>query len=139
MVHADRYSNFMWIYELKGTAAKDVIEPLWMTFFRMGFPKKLRTDNGPQFISSEFVKTCRQFNVEQEWSDPHYPTSNGSQWEPMGANGSKWEPMGANGSKWEQVGAHESKRNQMRTHRSKWEQMGAHGRKRMQTRANGHK
>ena len=77
MIHADRYSNFMWIYELKRTAAKDVIEPLWMTFFRMGFPRKLRTDNGPQFTSSEFIRTCRLFNVEQEWSDPHYPTSNG--------------------------------------------------------------
>ena len=77
MIHADRYSNFMWIYELKKTAAKDVIEPLWMTFFRMGFPRRLRTDNGPQFTSSDFVKACKLFNVEQEWSDPHYPTSNG--------------------------------------------------------------
>ena len=77
MIHADRYSNFMWIYEMKRTTTREVIDALWMTFFRMGFPKRLRTDNGPQFISSEFIETCKQFNVEQEWSDPHYPTSNG--------------------------------------------------------------
>merc|ERR1712018_174434 len=43
----------------------------------MGFPRKLRTDNGPQFTSAEFVERCKEASVEQEWSDPHYPTSNG--------------------------------------------------------------
>ena len=43
----------------------------------MGFPKYIRSDNGPQFISEEFTNRCRQYNIVQEWSDPHYPTSNG--------------------------------------------------------------
>ena len=43
----------------------------------MGFPKSLRTDNGPQFVSREFISGCKEFNIEQEWSDPYYPTSNG--------------------------------------------------------------
>ena len=77
LIHADRYLNFMWIYQHKRTTTKDVLDALWMTFYQMGFPRRLRTDNGPQFISGEIVDRCRQFNIEQEWSDPHYPTSNG--------------------------------------------------------------
>ena len=43
----------------------------------MGFPTHIPTDNGPQFISQEFMDKCDEFSIEQEWSDPHYPTSNG--------------------------------------------------------------
>ena len=77
LVHSDRYSNFLWIYQLKTTSTKSVIDALWHTFYLMGFPDRLRTDNGPQFISQEFINKCDEFNIEQEWSDPHYPTSNG--------------------------------------------------------------
>ena len=77
LVHADRYSNFLWVYHLKTTTTRSVIDALWNTFYLMGFPDRLRTDNGPQFISQEFIDKCDEFNIEQEWSDPHYPTSNG--------------------------------------------------------------
>ena len=77
LVHSDRYSNFLWIYHLKATSTKAVIDALWDTFYLMGFPDRLRTDNGPQFTSQEFIDKCDEFNIEQEWSDPHYPTSNG--------------------------------------------------------------
>ena len=77
LVHADRFSNFLWIYQLRTTDVKNVINALWSTFYQMGFPKRLRTDNGPQFISQEFISACRTANIEQEWSDPYYPTSNG--------------------------------------------------------------
>ena len=77
LIHADRYSNFLWIYQLKSTTTKAVVEALWGTFYQMGFPTYLRTDNGPQFISQEFINQCKEFSIEQEWSDPHYPTSNG--------------------------------------------------------------
>ena len=55
LVHSDRYSNFLWIYQLKTTTTKSVIDALWHTFYLMGFPDRLRTDNGPQFISQEFL------------------------------------------------------------------------------------
>ena len=77
LIHADRYSNFLWIYELKQTSTREIIGKLWRTFYQMGFPEYIRSDNGPQFISEEFISKCKQYNIEQEWSDPHYPTSNG--------------------------------------------------------------
>ena len=43
----------------------------------MGFPQHLRTDNGPQFISEQFVNSCTDNNIELEVSDPYYPISNG--------------------------------------------------------------
>ena len=48
LVHADRYSNFLWVYHLKTTTTKSVIDAMWNTFYLMGFPDRLRTDNGPQ-------------------------------------------------------------------------------------------
>ena len=77
LIHADRFSNFLWIYPLKKTTTDDVTKALWNTFYQVGFPKHLRTDNGPQFISDAFIRSCESFNIEQEWSDPYYPTSNG--------------------------------------------------------------
>ena len=77
LVHGDRFSNFLWVYPLKRISTREVMTALWRTFHQMGFPNKLRTDNGTQFTSAEFVEGCREASVEQEWSDPHYPTSNG--------------------------------------------------------------
>ena len=77
LVHADRFSNFLWIYQLRTTDVKNVKNALWSTFYQMGFPRRLRTDNGPQFVSQDFTSECRAANIEQEWSDPYYPTSNG--------------------------------------------------------------
>ena len=63
LIHADRYSNFLWIYELRKTSAKEVIDKLWSTFYQMGFPKHIRSDNGPQFISQGFINKCKQYNI----------------------------------------------------------------------------
>ena len=77
LVHADRYSNFLWIYPMKETSSKSIINALWPTFHQMGFPNHLRTDNGPQFVSNEFINKCTDNNIELEVSDPYYPISNG--------------------------------------------------------------
>ena len=77
LVHADRYSNFLWIYPMKDTSSKSLIGALWGTFYQMGFPNHLRTDNGPQFVSGDFINKCTDNNIELEVSDPYYPISNG--------------------------------------------------------------
>ena len=77
LVHADRYSNFLWIYRMKDTSSNSVTNALWSTFYQMGFPNYLRTDNGPQFVSRQFIEKCTDNNIELEVSDPYYPVSNG--------------------------------------------------------------
>ena len=42
-----------------------------------GYPKNLRSDNGPQFISDSFIQRCKKDNIRQEFSDPYMSQSNG--------------------------------------------------------------
>ena len=42
-----------------------------------GIPKRLRSDNGPQFTSAEFKNFCKQYGIEHETSSPHFQSSNG--------------------------------------------------------------
>ena len=42
----------------------------------LGWPKKIRTDGGPQF-RSEFDNFCKSFYIHLELSSPYHPESNG--------------------------------------------------------------
>ena len=50
----DYYSRFFEVGLLKSAKTDKVVEFLDTIFCRFGYPQALRTDNGPQFISSEF-------------------------------------------------------------------------------------
>ena len=54
IVVIDYYSRFFEIGLLKSTKTDKLVEFLGTIFCRFGYPQALRTDNGPQFISSEF-------------------------------------------------------------------------------------
>ena len=77
LIHADRYSGFLWIYHLNKTTSLDVKKALWKTFSQFGFPKHLRSDNGPQFVSDLFISECKKAGIQQEWSSPMWPIGNG--------------------------------------------------------------
>ena len=42
------------------------------------FPKRVRSDNGPQMIAKSTLDKFKEFNIEQEFSDPHFARSNGA-------------------------------------------------------------
>ena len=46
-------------------------------FAHHGIPETLRTDNGPQFSSQEFVEFAKQYDFTHTTSSPHFPASNG--------------------------------------------------------------
>ena len=48
-----------------------------MMFSRHGIPQMVRSDNGPQFISTEFKKFAKEWGFQHVTSSPHYPQSNG--------------------------------------------------------------
>ena len=77
LIHADRYTGFLWVYPLTKTTSSDVYNAMWRTFNQFGFPNTLRTDNGPQFVSDSFITYCKTSNIKQEFSSPYFPQSNG--------------------------------------------------------------
>ena len=54
-----------------------VIAHLRIHFCRHGAPDSLRTDNGPQFISAEFVDFLQEFGIQHRRNTPLWPRANG--------------------------------------------------------------
>ena len=77
LIHADRFSGYVWIYQLSKTTSQDVIKAMWDTFYKFGFPKVLSTDNGLQFISDAFISMCKKDGIEQRFSSPYHSSGNG--------------------------------------------------------------
>ena len=48
-----------------------------MTYFRHGLPEQLVSDNGPQFVSSDFGDFCKSKAIKHIRVSPYHPVSNG--------------------------------------------------------------
>lgn len=46
-------------------------------FCRLGYPKSIRTDNGRQYISSEFDQYCKENVIQQILTLAYWPQANG--------------------------------------------------------------
>lgn len=77
LVIIDYFSRFTEIIVMKQTTATLTVRALHETFCRFGFPESLKTDNGPQFISSEFQRFCSQFGIDHRKTTPYWPQANG--------------------------------------------------------------
>lgn len=77
LVIIDYYSRYHEIKFLKSTTSTAIITQLREIFCRMGFPKSIRADNGPQFTSIEFKQYCGQNNIELIHTPPYWPQANG--------------------------------------------------------------
>ena len=73
----DYYSNYPEVALLEKTSLKAVIKKLKSIFSRHGIPSKLITDNGRQFISSEFKSFTDYLNINHSTSSPTLTRSNG--------------------------------------------------------------
>ena len=74
----DYFSRFIEVVAMqKSKKADAVISTLKETFTRCEVPEKVRTDNGPPFVSAEFTHFVKQWDVELVKSSPIYPQSNG--------------------------------------------------------------
>ena len=54
LITVDRYSDFIEVDKLHDTTASSIVEMSKCQFSRHGIPKTFVTDNGPQFVSSEY-------------------------------------------------------------------------------------
>lgn len=77
VVVVDYYSRFFELEQLPRTATKNIALVLEPMFARYGVPRTIRTDNGPQFTSTEFKELVHHWGASHTTSSPYYPQSNG--------------------------------------------------------------
>lgn len=76
MVMVDRFSGMPFMHELKSLNTRAVTCQLLRWFQDFGFPRVIRSDNGPQF-RSDFTEFCKTHGIRHETSSPYNPKSNG--------------------------------------------------------------
>ena len=77
MITVNYYSNFGEIDRLTSTTSSAVVFKLKNHFARYGCPNRLISDNGPQFVSSEFRKFANDWDFEHRTSSPGNSKANG--------------------------------------------------------------
>ncbi len=77
LVVVDYYSRYFEVAILRSTTAKKIIDALRPMISRFGVPFSIKSDNGPQFVSSEFKLFCEEFGIEHRKSPPLWPQANG--------------------------------------------------------------
>ena len=73
----DYYTNFIEVDSMTTTTASHVITKLKGHFARYGIPRKLVSDNGPQFRSHKFKSFTKRWGIEHITSSPGHPQANG--------------------------------------------------------------
>ena len=78
LIYVDRKSGWPMVkmYNQEATAKK-LINTLRKFFSATGVPEVFRSDNGPQFVATEFRKFLFEWGVRINTSSPYYPQSNG--------------------------------------------------------------
>lgn len=73
----DYYSKYIDTEKLASETTSAITSALMKVFSSHGIPRKMRSDNGPQFSSSVFKTFCAEHGIEHETSSPHFQSSNG--------------------------------------------------------------
>jgi hypothetical protein len=61
----------------QGTTSMKIIGVLKEVFSDFGLPERIISDNGPQLVSTEFHRFCRERKIEHSTSSPLHPSANG--------------------------------------------------------------
>ena len=77
LVTVDYFSDFFGLDHLRSTSSVYVIKKLKGHFAKHDIPEQLVTDNGPQFVSRDFLKFSNEWDFEDRTSSPHHRQSNG--------------------------------------------------------------
>lgn len=72
----DRYSGWAIVHRLLSLKTSAVTDCLERWFLEFGYPRRIRTDGGPQF-RGEFRRYCDKHGITHEVSSPYNPQANG--------------------------------------------------------------
>ena len=78
LVFVDTYSNFIEVDLLHSATSSEVIQNLKTHFAKHGSPETLMSDNGTQYMSSEFQRFTQAWNFKHQTSSPGDSQSNGA-------------------------------------------------------------
>ena len=75
----DYFSRYVEVALLQSSqTSREVIRALKSIFARHGIPEMVRSDNGPQYDSAEFIKFAKDWSFHHVTSSPRFPQSNGA-------------------------------------------------------------
>ena len=77
LVVVDYFSRFYEIAILRSTTTEKVINSLERIWSRHGYPVTIKSDNGPQFIASEFIEYCKSVNIKPVKVTARWAQANG--------------------------------------------------------------
>ena len=77
LITVDYYSNFWEVDLLPSTESTMVINKLKNHFARYGIPDTIVSDGGPQYVSHEFAKFCKSWDIIHVTSSPYNSKANG--------------------------------------------------------------
>ncbi len=75
---ADYFSKVPFVRRIRGsTTSTSVISLMKQIFREQGIPRKVISDNGPQYAAADFKEFTTEWDFEHATSSPRYPQSNG--------------------------------------------------------------
>ncbi|KER18839.1 hypothetical protein T265_12134 [Opisthorchis viverrini] len=77
LILVDSFTKWPDVFLLCNTTAQSMVDEVVKVFQNFGNPELIVTDNGTQFISTHFRQFCKENGIEQKFSPPYHPQSNG--------------------------------------------------------------
>ncbi|CAL1586203.1 unnamed protein product [Knipowitschia caucasica] len=77
LVVVDYYSRYYEYEIMRSTTAEKVIDSLENIFSRHGLPVSIRSDCGPQFLSTQFQDFCKENGIQHVKTTPKWAQANG--------------------------------------------------------------
>lgn len=76
-IFVDYYSRWIEAVKVENQTGQELVKRFKSIIARLGAPKRIRSDNGPCYISREWRQLMDRYSIHHETSSPHYPESNG--------------------------------------------------------------
>ena len=77
LIIVDSHSKWIEAFTMKNATSSATIRYLRQVFAQFGVPESIVSDNGTQFVTSEFKEFCQMNSIRHIQTAPYHPSSNG--------------------------------------------------------------